>query len=50
MPVCFLGGFDKSKLKWNIYRLVSCKVINLIRDITKSRHIMVEWILTSEWM
>lgn len=48
--VFFLGGFDKSKMKWNIYHLVSCKVIDLIRDIMESRRMMVEWILTSEWM
>lgn len=33
-------------MKWNIYNLVSCQVIDLIRDIRESRHMMVEWILT----
>lgn len=40
MSVCFLAGFDKSNMKWNIYHLVSWL------DITESRHTLVEWILT----
>lgn len=41
----FLGGFDTSKMKRNIHR-VSCKVIDPIRDITESQHMLVECILT----
>lgn len=46
----FFGGFNKSKMKWNIYHLVSCKVIDLILNITESRRTMVEWIPTCDWM
>lgn len=45
MSVYFLGGFDKSKMKRNIHR-VSCKVIDSLRDITESQHMLVECILT----